>query len=339
MEEDDDNFLAEVIDFGDGRQYTVQHTTEESKTVPTERPSEADDDQSADPTIASGPPIRKEDRFHDDFDRSLLPPPDTGPGAQSPLPPNGSSKVLFNERSNKLEPYPGRQSSQPSRRGTRDVQSPVEPRGGRDPPSHTPHSLQKHESLPQRQRRHGNMEPPSLDTSVTRDGKGGWREGHSPSSSIASSHPSSVVHGHSRWTRDEGPGRRLSTSNGHASSRDFIRPHEHSTIPPSSPTRSPQLLREDGLQAQSPSLSVRSLSSSTHPAMASAIDDDEVRQAAMHQAAERAKIRRQQEEEEREKVKERARKKAEELAAKMGAQRLEAEPAQVSKERVFPSGH
>ena len=342
MEEDDDNFLAEVIDFGDGRQYTVQHPSDDSRTVPTERPSVAGGDQTADPTDAPSPPMRKEDRFRDDFDRSWPPskphlspvPSDTGPNSQSPLSPNGSSKVLFNERSNKLEPYSGRQSSHPGRRGNRDAQSPIEPRGGRDLPPHTPHLLQKHESLSQRQKRPGNMDPPRLDTSVIRDGKSGWREGHSPSSSIASSHPSSIVHGHSRrWSRDEVPGRRSSISNGRPASRDFVRPPQSSTISPSSPSRSPQLLREEKLpQTNSPSLSVRSLSSSAHPVMSPVIDDDEVRQAAMHNAAERARIRRQQEEQEREKEKERARKKAEELAAKIEAQKAEASVAQVSGE-------
>lgn len=338
MEEDDDNFLAEVIDFGDGRQYTVQHTSEESRTMPIERPLEAGGDQSVDPTADFSPPMRKEDRFHDDFDRSWPPSkshlspvlPDTSSNGQSPLSPNGSSKVLFNERSNKLEPYSGRQSSHPNRRGARDAQSPVEPRGGRDLPPHTLHLLQKQQSLPQRQRRPGNTETPRLDTGVVRDGRSGWREGHSPSSSIASSHPSSVVHGHTRWSRDEGPGRRSSASNGRASSREFVRPHQSSTMSPSSPSLSPQLLREDRLsQTQSPSLSVRSLSSSVHPVMSPAIDDDEVRQAAMHNAAERAKIRRQQEEEEREKAKERAKKKAAELAAKIVAQKAEGEVAQI----------
>ena len=70
--------------------------------------------------------------------------------------------------------------------------------------------------------------------------------------------------------------------------------------------------------------------------MSPVVDDDEVRQAAMHNAAERARVRRQQEEEEREKEKERARKKAEELAAKMDAQKAEASVSQVSGERLFP---
>ena len=343
MEEDDDNFLAEVIDFGDGRQYTVQHTSEEPRTVPTERPSEAGGDQSEDPTAVPSPPMRKEDRFRDDFDRSLPPskphpslaPPETGPNGQSPLSPNGSSRVLFNERSNRLEPYSGRQSSHPGRRGTRDAQPPVELRGGRDLPPHAPHLLQRHDTLSQRQRRPSNMEPPRLDTTVARDGKSGWREGYSPSSSIASSHPSSVVHGHVQWSRDEGPGRRSSASNGRTSSRDFVRPHQSSTISPSSPFQSPQLPREDGPLSQSPSLSVKSLSSSVHPAISPAMDDDEVRQAAMHHAAERARLRRQQEEEDREKGKERARKKAEELAAKMGTDNSEAEAIQVNEEHVF----
>jgi hypothetical protein len=58
----------------------------------------------------------------------------------------------------------------------------------------------------------------------------------------------------------------------------------------------------------------------------------------MHNAAERARIRRQQEEQEREKEKERARKKAEELAAKMEGQKPEASAAQVSEERFLPGG-
>lgn len=73
--------------------------------------------------------------------------------------------------------------------------------------------------------------------------------------------------------------------------------------------------------------------------MSPAIDDEEVRQAAMHNAAERARIRRQQEEQEREKEKERARKKAEELAAKMEAQRAEASASEVSEEHLFPSAY
>ena len=348
MEEDDDNFLAEVIDFGDGRQYTVQHTTDDSRTDPTERPPAAGGDQSIGPTDAPSPPMRKEDRFRDDFDRSWPPskphlslvPSDTGPNGQSPLSPNGSSKALFNDRSNKLEPYSGRQSSHHGRRGNRDIQSPTEPRGGRDLPPHTPHLLQKHESSSQRQRRPGNMDPPRLDTSVTRDGKSGWREGHSPSSSIASSHPSSIPHGHPRrWSRDEGPGRRPSMSNGRPSSRDFVRPPPSSTISPSSPSRSPQLFREERLpQTHSPSLSTRSLSSSVHPVASPAVGDDEILQAAMHNAAERARIRRQQEEQEREKEKERARKKAEELAAKIEAQKAETSVTQVSEIRLLPGG-
>ena len=164
-------------------------------------------------------------------------------------------------------------------------------------------------------------EPPRLDTSATIDGKSGWRERHSPSSSIGSSHPWSAVHGHTQWNRDGDPGWRQSVSNGRASSRDFVRPHQTSTISPSSPYRSPQLLREEKLpHTNLPSLSVRSLSSLVHPVMSPAIDDGEVRRAAMHNAAERARIRRQQEEEEREKAKERARKKAEELGTKIKVQ-------------------
>jgi hypothetical protein len=57
----------------------------------------------------------------------------------------------------------------------------------------------------------------------------------------------------------------------------------------------------------------------------------------MHNAAERARIRRQQEEEERNRIKERAKKKAEELAAKIEAQKADTEVAQVNSGRLFSS--
>lgn len=122
MEEDDDNFLGGVIEFGDGRQYKVK-TGESPTDEIMVRPLETTNDKVL--------PAGKEDRFGDDFDRTW---PRSG---RSPTPsrkdnkiPLGShissssqesSRVLFNERSNRLEPYSSVQRpSQFAKRGLND---------------------------------------------------------------------------------------------------------------------------------------------------------------------------------------------------------------------------
>ncbi|KAJ3814994.1 hypothetical protein F5876DRAFT_31560 [Lentinula aff. lateritia] len=122
MEEDDDNFLDGVIEFGDGRQYKVDTN---DGPAPSASPPQV---STREPTTSSQEhpePVRKEDRFADDFDRSWprtkdistptsdfahLPAsrvphnisPSTSQSAHSPV---EASRVLFNERSNRLEPY------------------------------------------------------------------------------------------------------------------------------------------------------------------------------------------------------------------------------------------
>jgi serine/arginine repetitive matrix protein 2 len=128
MEEDDDNFLDGVIEFGDGRQYTVQPAPVPSRSRSTSRSrSRHREGGRASPGGRLGGvpnvPVSKEERFQDDFDRSW--PPKPSPSiSQREFPPGGhhispispvtsqpghspqeSSRVLFNERSNKLEPY------------------------------------------------------------------------------------------------------------------------------------------------------------------------------------------------------------------------------------------
>lgn len=356
MEEDDDNFLGEVIDFGDGRQYTVQPVESNQ-----DGPSDLKQDQHSRPPDShpSTGPVRKEDRFADDFDRSWPrsrqhppreAPPHAPPPSAPPKPlqsPQDSSRVLFNERSNRLEPYSARQTSFPARRGSRgDMPSPTDLRGGREFPLHA-QSQQNVQLLhkpadgtPQHHRKFSNSESPVLDNDSARD-RNSWREGLSPSSPMHSGRPPSQAshqeHGR-RWSRDynEETGRRGSISSARAPSRDRGReapPHMSSMPPPLSPsvTRSPLLSRDDKLPhavPASPSLSAHSLSSSVvHAAkpLLSPVIDDETRQAAMHNAAERARIRRQQEEEERESQKERARKKAAELEAKEQVAKAEKE--------------
>ncbi|OCH96653.1 hypothetical protein OBBRIDRAFT_765594 [Obba rivulosa] len=154
-EEDDDNFLDGVIEFGDGRQYNVQATD-----AVTASPQEAPE-LTADGDAESTQPVSKEERFADDFDRSwprsrittTLPHPpreQLAPGSASPSSsqsvhsPSEQSRVLFNERSNRLEPYSNAHRQGPAgpggllRRGSRSEHpiSPTESRNGRDVPPH-----------------------------------------------------------------------------------------------------------------------------------------------------------------------------------------------------------
>lgn len=173
MEEDDDNFLDGVIEFGDGRQYKI-----ESKDPPSTQPSSSQLPESAsspqqkqrsrlDSAVPTSPaaPVSKEERFADDFDRSWprsgsspalsvreFPP---APAPTSPVvpqlsySPQESSRVLFNERSNRLEPYsnthrPGQGSHLTKRGGQQEASdpSPTEMRSLRDFPSPSPSNVQ-----------------------------------------------------------------------------------------------------------------------------------------------------------------------------------------------------
>ena len=159
MEEDDDNFLDGVIEFGDGRQYKVQPTDGQVLSG-----LGAKDEEGLSGLDAPSAPVSKEERFADDFDRSwprsknspsILsrePPPHSHHAAppspsssQATQSPQDASRVLFNERSNRLEPYsrdhaawagvtPG--PHPPHRRGSHadSVLPPGDLRGGRDLP-------------------------------------------------------------------------------------------------------------------------------------------------------------------------------------------------------------
>lgn len=138
MEEDNDDFLGGVIEFGDGRQYKIQPADGDAQAASTSSPPRGESVEPPLPPPHDGP-VHKEDRFADDFDRSWprssmsggarnAPPaawglkPRGGPGSggvegarsgmsgragssTSSLSPQEPSRVLFNERSNKLEPY------------------------------------------------------------------------------------------------------------------------------------------------------------------------------------------------------------------------------------------
>src|SRR6202035_1760784 len=93
MEEDDDNFLDGVIEFGDGRQYTVQPAPVPSRSRSTSRSrSRHREGGRASPGGRLGGvpnvPVSKEERFQDDFDRSW--PPKPSPSiSQREFPPGG----------------------------------------------------------------------------------------------------------------------------------------------------------------------------------------------------------------------------------------------------------
>lgn len=390
MEEDDDNFLDGVIEFGDGRQYKI-----ESADLPSESSLLSDPASSpAGPNTAKSRldgikavkdpvpniPVSKEERFADDFDRSW-PRSHTSPASSRDFPlPNGppsnqalpspvspiiqqgfnstqeASRVLFNERSNRLERYSSTQRPGPGqhRGGPQDLTtSPIESRSARDIPGASP----SHNNI-QLLQKPGN-EPPSRFRRFSGGGgsSGGFGPGPSNTLSRRDAPPPSP-----RLPRDDysqpGRDRDFNTERGRRSdmgppplpahttrgqSRDGGRqvpPHLSQISPivpaqrlPSRDSRrqpytqsgEPNVPNSARLPSQSPALSHTS-AARISPAVAitplpplSAPELDEVQKDLMQSAAARAKQRRQQEEEEREKEKERARRKAAELEERIRA--------------------
>ncbi|KAL1738969.1 hypothetical protein HDZ31DRAFT_69429, partial [Schizophyllum fasciatum] len=293
IEEGDDDFLGGVIEFGDGRQYKVDTASEKA-------------------AVAGQPPPGRGDRFADDFDRSW-PRSAAGsagsPPAPAPQSPTDASRVLFNERSNRLEPYDrGNHNARPgpNKFGSRDN---VQVLHRNDSSSHfgRPHQPQTSSTtgawghdrshlgdgapphMQDRGRRFSsNMGPPPLPA-----GRAPSREGRQlPPHMLAGATDTSTP--------------RRAPSSRRPSSQASGRPNRDSLLV------SPALSHTSAV-ATSPELSA-ALAATSPVAL------DEVRKDLMHSAAERAKQRRLQEEEEREREKERARRKAAELEARMKAQ-------------------
>ncbi|EIW86424.1 hypothetical protein CONPUDRAFT_161177 [Coniophora puteana RWD-64-598 SS2] len=402
MEEDDDNFLDEPINFGDGRHYEVSapsppdvysaptpggytsaptpniisaptpnyaspptppHPFARTRTpdYPSARPRTPDHpgghdwlDQrrrlNAGHPADSGLPhsaVNKEDRFADDYDRSWprskpsMSSLDTRSGgaplsgsshtsSQPSHSPSESSRHLFNERSNRLEPYSGQApppqrfnhgaGAHPPRLSSRpdDVEVSSDVHAGRDGQPHSARPvqlLQKSGGLPPRPpgpghvpNRSSERAGPSSPVLSTGPPRGRERPAHLPSMQTGSS-GSAVLSPISPG----GKGRQLPP---HLSQR------------PESPTR-----RRPSSTLESPPTSIRGaaaspVSSQTLEApqlLSPAVDIEDVHKTAMHSAAERARQRRQIEEEERQKAQERAKRKAAEMEEKM--KRLEADKA------------
>lgn len=323
-EEDDDNFLDKVIEFGDGRQYNV---------IPTEpdRPPNSHNTQMEDTSAevidrTLGEPGVQEDRFADDFDRSW-PRSKLSPTAQPKDYPSRASRqasdspvssqpshsplegprVLFNERSNRLEPYdsvypPGRLSG--------------------------PHGVSKRDSRP---------EPPGRDAAPNGPAV------HLLHKSAESNRVPRPVHG-SRDSLSSGLGASPALASHHGQSRprgkDIIPPpgpgidgiRGASESRPRHPSKSPlQPLSPLPVDTQDNKRSTDGAASATTPSDvfppgAVEIDVETVHKTAMHISAEKARQRWQREEEEREKEKERARKKAAELELRMNVAGANKEP-------------
>ncbi|KAJ7462711.1 hypothetical protein B0H11DRAFT_2053948 [Mycena galericulata] len=387
MEEDDDNFLDGVIEFGDGRQYKIESA---DATLPTAESADSVVPSRLDEPHPSNVPVSKEERFADDFDRSwprsraspsistrdlpsgasaLSTHSASSVAAPSPVSPavslhgglqdsSASRALLFNERSNKLEPYnrvagtagPGQ------KRGGDGFPSPTDTRG-REFPS----GQQGHNNVQLLQNRGRGL------SAVTGGGfnhehrQQGRRDGM-PAPPAHAPPPPSPRMPVNPWTQKkdaEAPevaGRRLSTMGpppvptGLGASGGRQRPPHLPLIPsevdglPPRAQRRPSTSRESRLPpptaptpeparapSQSPALS--HTSAVAHSPVVSAPqlsgpDLDEVRKDVMHGAAARAKARRQQEEEERAKAQERARRKAAEIEEQIKAAEAEKAKAQ-----------
>ena len=133
-EDDNDDYLGDVIDFGDGRQYTIQvndSNASEAKQGGGDGTPQPDRDGKSAASTLSNVPVSKAERFADDFDRSWPRARHGQPGSSyhsdeafrnkstrseasstvsgSPVSARDAnqSRVLFNERSNRMELYDG----------------------------------------------------------------------------------------------------------------------------------------------------------------------------------------------------------------------------------------
>lgn len=317
MEEGDDDFLGGVIEFGDGRQYKVEATTEDKPPGPD-----------------GLPPVSKEERFADDFDRSwprsatgtAISPaistreglPATSPTAPHLQSPTDASRVLFNERSNRLEPFDrgnhnfrqgphpnnkfgpggGRDNVQLLHRSDSQFGKPHPPPGGPVSPSH---GAWGHDRP-----RMGDSGPPPSQPPGQHDRGRRFSSNMGPPPVPSDRRPSREgrqLPPHMMAGAGDAPASPRPPSQRRPSSQASVRPTRESLLV--SPA-----LSHTSVVAKSPELTAAI-------AAASPVDLDEARKDLMHSAAERARQRRLEEEAERQRQRERALQKAAELEARM----------------------
>ncbi|KAF7339746.1 hypothetical protein MSAN_02190100 [Mycena sanguinolenta] len=393
MDADDDNFLDGVIEFGDGRQYKIESSdppadnapaaaAESSSSVPSRSGSRLDRDETQQLNV----PVSKEERFADDFDRSwprsrASPSVSTrdlpgGPAlstnssnaAPSPVSPaismtsdSASRALLFNERSNKLEPYNRGAAGAGVRRGSGGNEggfpSPTDLRSGardqfnrgRGFNSASGSAFGSERGQPQQQRRDGMPGPPpnAPQQSPRAPPPNPWTQ--RKDSNEVETRGRRTVMGPPPVPPPGGSGGRQRPphlpleSEGGFPVRPNRRPStsRESRVPPSAPAPAVEPSSARRAPSQSPALSHASAVAQSPvvpvPVVPPQVDLDEVRKDVMQSAAARAKARRQQEEEEREKEKERARRKAAEIEGRMKA--AEAEKAAKAKRAAEEAAH
>ncbi|KAF9036491.1 hypothetical protein BDZ89DRAFT_1130128 [Hymenopellis radicata] len=370
--EEDDNFFDSVVEFEDGRRYEVETAPTPSKPPTPPRKSSinvgrgsASQTHSRRDVPPVEVPINKEDRFADDFDRSWprsspslssvsgqhgtsnasvgLAPSPKSPAA--PLHSLESSRVLFNERSNRLEPYSNTHRPGPG----------YNKRGGPESgPPDTKSNVQVLQKSSERPRGQMNGIPPGH-----RDF--GRREPPPPGHNAAFNPPARLP-GYAQVVTGE-RGRRMPNMGPPPVSNHAMRGSaSHDSLP--RPAWSPSNAfpgRVPSIDSKRPSAPPSSISAPSirHPSQspvlshtsAAAIspidpailppntDLDELRKDVMQHAAARAKQRRQQEEEEREKERERAKQKAAELEARIKAAEAEKAAKEKSVQVGFPVFH
>ncbi|KZP00906.1 hypothetical protein CALVIDRAFT_217135 [Calocera viscosa TUFC12733] len=262
---------------------------------------------------ATAIPVTRENRFSDDFDRSwprtapLPPPPDLSRSGPQTSPTTDSARALFNERSNRLEPW-GR-AAPPHQQPGRRRESFDEHRGGfpgRDAPPHTNvHVLQK-------ESRNAPFPPREPQPLPPHPG----RQAGPPSGMIRQLPPHLSQPPLAREPLPSAVG------SGRPPPHTATSPESASTTIPALPP--PHLATSISTAPDSASLKSLSPDVTSSPALpSSAVDVGELHKMAMHSAAERAKRRRQEEEEERERERERARRKAQEIEERVKAAELE----------------
>lgn len=334
MAEDGDDFLDGVIEFEDGKQYTVKQAVTTT------------DDANA-----------QKGRFVDDFDRSW--PRSNGQtsnlSTQRDLPPHSdkpldSPRTLYNEHSGRLEHisptatstngpgFHGRRRGDSRGESSRPVQLLQKSGGGGG--AHESPSVPFRAPRGFRTPSGREMPPSSVDSGGAGRGQGRDPPPHGgPLRSPTFDSAGPGMNNRGRRLSNMGPPPLPLTSPG-MRHRDLDRqapPHLSPMQQYQQPMRPPSSARgtsresvsrnalqgeDPGLPLRSPRLSLRSPRADALASLPPEVDMSELTKDAMHSAAQRAKLRRQQEEEERERERERARKKAEELEAKFGPGRF-----------------
>ncbi|KAL7285720.1 hypothetical protein ACG7TL_000825 [Trametes sanguinea] len=321
MEEDDDNFLGGVIEFGDGRQYKVQSAESSQHTQPQHdtKPSASDGTEAPVSNESVDKPVSKEERFVDDFDRSWPPsrPTHHAPGQHRDQRSDGWNRT----RTNATALLQQRSIEEVVVQTIRYLLLSLGETLLRTRSFKACSSFRRAVNLMDI-RFQGHLEEighrgPTMGLVSVTGNRSNEIMGHGRRMGILDP---TVTQAHlvPRIHREM-----LASMTGHVVRLCLnlqIHPPPIRTDGPVAP-QPPSLPREPpppsaaSQAATSPATTDKGLPATTLPA----VDLDEARKAAMHIAAERARLRRQQEEEEREKERERARRKAAELEAKIKA--------------------